>query len=117
MERAMKYTGRWLLGLALASGVLARGAAAETVPVAPEAAAPQLRAATESAPVTLRDNRHATVTLRVPLALHRGANAFRLYGPRPLTLHDRNRRRDLYRDTFLELATRSRLAPNANAWD
>jgi hypothetical protein len=67
--------------------------------------------------VVIRDSRGATVTLRVPLALHRGANAYRLYGKRPLTLWDRGRRRDLYRDAFLELATRSRLAPGATAWD
>jgi hypothetical protein len=76
-----------------------------------KAALPASRALADTAVVTLKDNRGATVTLRVPQSLHRPANAFRLYGNRPLTLRDRNRRRDLYRDAFLELATRSRLVP------
>ncbi len=67
--------------------------------------------------IRIKDNRGAFITLRVPTAIHRPANAFRLYGPRPLTLRDRNRRRDLYRDAFLELATRPHLGPDTNAWD
>lgn len=72
---------------------------------------------TEQISIRIKDHRGATVTLKVPAAIHRPANAFRLYGPRPLTLRDRNRRRDLYRDAFLELATRPHLGPDTNAWD
>ena len=95
-----------LIGLSLLAGSAAR--AQES---------PSLQAARETAVVSLRDSRGAAVALRVPQALHRPANAFRLYGQRPLTLHDRGRRRDLYRDALLDIATRSRLAPRVTAWD
>jgi hypothetical protein len=98
-----------LVGLSAQVGGAETGSAAQSLP--------KPRVVEETAPVTLRDDRRATVTLRVPHALHRPANAFRLYGGRPLTLHSRNRRRDLYRDAFLELATRSRLTPAASLWD
>jgi hypothetical protein len=75
------------------------------------------RAAQETVALTLKDDRGAQVPIRVPVALYRPANAYRLYGMRPLTLWSRDRRRDLYRDAFLELATRSRLDPPADAWD
>jgi hypothetical protein len=77
----------------------------------------ELRSARDSASVQIKDDRGAAVTLRVPLALHRGANHYRLWGARPLTLKSRDRRRDLYRDAFLELSTRAGLAPRASAWD
>ena len=35
---------------------------------------------------------------------------------RPLTLRDRGRRADLYRDGFLELATRARVTPAVSLW-
>ncbi|HEU4754925.1 MAG TPA: hypothetical protein VFU47_17590 [Armatimonadota bacterium] len=98
------------IGLVAGAGGLPSAGAQE----APVAAAPRISA--ETASLTIRDGR-TLVGLRVPLALHRGANAFRLYGSRPLTLADRSRRRDLYRDAFLELATRSRLNPQSTAWD
>jgi len=99
---------RRLLGLLFAlTAALAGRAEAE----------PELRVLQETAVVSLGPEGSAAVSVRVPLALHRPANVFRLYGPRPLTLRDRNRRRDLYRDTFLELATRSQLAPAPGAWD
>src|SRR4051812_27312872 len=81
--------------------------AAPVEPPAAPAAPPSAvcpKALEETAPVTFGDSAKAAVTVRVPLALHRPANAFRLYGGRPLTLQDRTRRRDLYRDAFLELA-------------
>ncbi len=78
---------------------------------------PAPRVYEETAPLPLRDFQGANVTLRIPVALHRPANAFRLYGLRPLTLKDRGRRKDLYRDAFLELATRSRLSGEVTAWD
>lgn len=83
----------------------------------PAGAAPALRAAESSAPVRLKDDRGTQVTLRVPLAIHRGANHFRLYGMRPLTLRSHGRRTDLYRETFLELSTRSQLTERTTAWD
>lgn len=95
-----------LLGVSLLAGSSARAQEA-----------PSLQAARETAIATIRDSRGAVVTLRVPDALHRPANAFRLYGTRPLTLHDRGRRRDLYRDALLDIATRSRLANRTTAWD
>lgn len=70
-----------------------------------------------SASVRLRDDRGAEVRLRAPLALHRGANHFRLWGNRPYTLQQHARRADLYRDAFLELATRSAFAGRTSAWD
>lgn len=81
------------------------GALVLVTPVAAQTL-PSLRVAEETAALSLRDFQGANVTLRIPHALHRPANAFRLYGLRPLTLKDRGRRRDLYRDAFLELATR-----------
>jgi hypothetical protein len=53
----------------------------------------------------------------MPRSLHRDANRFRLYGTRPLTLWSHDRRRDLYRDAFLEVATYSRLSGTTTAWD
>ena len=103
--------------LILALGLVAPPVRAE--PAAPAAGAaplPAVRVLEETAPVTFRDGR-SSVLVRIPLPLHRGANAFRLYGPRPLTLRSRGRRTDLYRDAFLELATRSRLQPSGNALD
>lgn len=114
---APTFLGRlWILGAALiaAGPVQAQNPTAEAPSPQPAAASQALE---DSAALTLRDSGKANVTLRVPLALHRPANAFRLYGARPLTLRDRGRRRDLYRDAFLELATRSRITPAANAWD
>ena len=98
----------------ITAGLAVRAVGAEATPKLP-ALAPRVLA--ETSPVKLRDSVGGQVTLRVPLALHRGANAFRMYGWRPLTLHDRSRRRDLYRDAFLELATRSYLAPRTSGWD
>lgn len=96
-------------------------APAEVPPVAPLASDAQQqllrRVVAETAAVRITDSRGAAVTLRVPAAIHRPANAFRLWGARPLTLKDRNRRRDLYRDAFMELATRPHLGPEASAWD
>lgn len=108
----------WIAGAVLltAGPVLAQAqapAAGEAV-VAPPAGS---RILEETAALILRDNAKASVALRVPVALNRPANAFRLYGVRPMTLRDYGRRRDLYRDAFLELATRSRIAPPASAWD
>ncbi|MFN3648379.1 MAG: hypothetical protein ACK47B_02260 [Armatimonadota bacterium] len=100
----------WLAGAVLALGA---GAAQAQSPAAPAALSPEA----EAPAVSFKDSRGAAVTVRVPAALHRPANRFRLYGWRPLTLHSRERRRDLYRDAFLELATRSTLHPRANAWD
>jgi hypothetical protein len=80
-------------------------------------ALPALRVLDETALVYVRDNRKQQVPLRVPLAIHRGANAFRLYGARPMTLQNRDRRRDLYRDALLELSTRAHLTPSTTAWD
>lgn len=71
----------------------------------------------ESVAVTIRDSRLKQCTLRIPTALHRPANRFRLYGLRPLTLWSYGYRRDLYRDAFLELATRSLLSPSESIWD
>jgi hypothetical protein len=101
------------------TGLTAAGARADLPAVPPAAASvlPAPRVLEETAPLTLTDSGKARVTLRVPVALHRGANAFRLYGVRPLTLWSRDRRRDLYRDAFLELATRARLTPSVSAWD
>ena len=101
-----------LAALAAASSVSAY--AADAVAVAP---APALHAAEDTLARPLRDDRGGQVALRVPRALFRDANAFRLYGMRPLTLRSRDRRRDLYRDAFLEVATRSRLTPATTAWD
>lgn len=69
------------------------------------------------AAVTLKDDRGARVTLQVPLAIHRDANRFRLYGNRPLTLRSRDRRVDLYRESLLELATRAHLTPRTSVFD
>jgi hypothetical protein len=69
------------------------------------------------AAVSLKDDRGAVVTLQVPLAIHRDANRFRLYGNRPLTLRSRDRRTDLYRESFLELATRAHLTPRTSVFD
>lgn len=82
-------------------------------------AAPRSAAArpVESAPVSIKDDRGGRITLLVPLPIHRGANHFRLYGPRPLTLHSRDRRRDLYREALLDHATQASLAPRTTAWD
>jgi hypothetical protein len=104
----------WLL--ALLAALVTGGVRADTM-VPPASAPPVLLCAQETAAVSIRDSGRTSVTLRVPLALHRGANAFRLYGTRPLTLWDRGRRRDVYRDAFLELSTRSRLVPGTTAWD
>lgn len=90
---------------------------AVTLAAGAAAAAPSLKSAEGSAPVRIKDDRGAAVTLRVPLAIHRGANHFRLYGTRPLTLQNRGRRTDLYREVFLELATRSHLTQRTTAWD
>jgi hypothetical protein len=75
------------------------------------------RATEATAPVRLRDDRGAAVVLRAPLALHRGANHYRLWGTRPYTLHQRARRADLYRDALLELATRSTMTRQTGVWD
>lgn len=99
-----------LLAVLLLGAMLAAGA------VAAAPASPPLCVA-ESVEVTFRDSRFRRVAMRVPTALHRPANRFRLYGPRPMTLWSYGRRRDLYRDAFLELATRSLLAPRVTAWD
>lgn len=69
------------------------------------------------APVALKDDRGARITLQVPLAIHRDANRFRLYGNRPLTLRSRDRRTDLYREALLELATRAHLTPRTSVFD
>jgi hypothetical protein len=95
--------------LTLLGAVIALPASAQSLP--------EPRVAEETASLSLRDFQGADVILRIPLALHRPANAFRLYGIRPLTLKDRGRRKDLYRDAFLELATRSRLSGEVTAWD
>lgn len=87
-----------LLGVLLASGAQA----AKTV---------------DTADVPLKDDRGARVTLTVPLAIHRGANHFRLWGPRPLTLHSRERRKELFREALLDVATRASLSPRTSAWD
>ncbi len=71
----------------------------------------------ETAPLTIKDSRGISVTLRIPVSLHRPANAFRLYGGRPLTLQSFERRRDLYRDAFLELVTQSGLQPRVSMFD
>lgn len=94
-------------------------AAAATSAYAADAVSPAspLRAADDTLARSLRDDRGGEVALRVPRALFRDANTFRLYGVRPLTLRSRDRRRDLYRDAFLEVATRSRLTPSTTAWD
>lgn len=76
-----------------------------------------LRAPDDTLPLRFRDDRGKTVTLRMPRSLHRDANRFRLYGIRPLTLWSHARRRDLYRDAFLELATQANLTKAATAWD
>lgn len=112
--------GRSWGAVGILCGVLLAGAAAAEVPAAQHREAPRTvpaRVLRESALVLLRDNRGLPVSLHVPGALHRPANAFRLYGARPLTLRDRNRRRDLYRDALLELATRSRLQDSVAAWE
>lgn len=103
-----------LWGLVCCAVLTAPGTArAQSAAVAPA----QLRVLQETAVVSVRDSRGATVALRIPMALHRGANHYRLYGERPLTLQSRERRRDLYRDVFLELATRSYLTPRTSVWD
>ncbi|MCC2667640.1 MAG: hypothetical protein K0Q72_111 [Armatimonadetes bacterium] len=134
---------RWFWLLALGVGISARGVGAEEPvsprevpapvapavlptpepPAAPAVPAPvptpaRLRAADDTLPVVIRDDRRRAVTLRIPRSLHRDANRFRLYGARPLTLWSHDRRKDLYRDAFLELATYSRLTPTTTtAWD
>lgn len=112
-----------LLSVRSASGSSAQ--APPQVPVQPSTAAqtpdvaaslrPQVIA--ETAPLTIKDSRGTSVTLRIPLSLHRPANAFRLYGGRPLTLQSYERRRDLYRDAFLELVTQSGLQPRVSMFD
>jgi hypothetical protein len=69
------------------------------------------------AAVTLKDDRGARITLQAPLALHRDANRFRLYGNRPLTLRSHDRRADVYRESFLELSTRAHLTPRTSVFD
>lgn len=85
-------------------------------PTVPAARITSLRVREDTTQVSFTDNRGKRVAVRVPLSLHRPANQFRLYGFRPLTLWDRDRRRDLYRDACLEIATQARVAPGVNAW-
>jgi hypothetical protein len=104
-----------LLTIGTAVGVRAQEAPAPASPVTVPSV--RLCAADETLPVTVKDDRGHSVTLRVPRSLHRDANRFRLYGTRPLTLWSHDRRRDLYRDAFLEIATRAQLSQTSNAWD
>ena len=96
-----------LAGLTFAP--MAARAAEDTAPGPTPTAAPAMRVGAETAAISFRDSHKQQVSLRIPLALHRGANAYRLYGARPLTLRDFDRRRDMYRDAFIDLAIRSRL--------
>lgn len=99
---------------------LSPAVAADPVPapiLAPAGEPVAIQALPESAEVSLKDSRGSRVAIRVPLALHRPANRFRLYGMRPLTLWDAGRRRDLYRDAFLEMATQSGLKAPVTTWD
>lgn len=99
-----------LLGMVFGLAAVRAGAQAGT------AVAAQTQAVQETASVAFQDIRGTSVTMRIPLALNRPANYFRLYGLRPLTLHDPGRRRDLYRDAFLEMATGSLLQPHVDIW-
>ncbi len=103
-------TALWLAGVLFGLAAVRAGAQAGT------AGAVQTQAVQETASVAFRDIRGTSVTMRIPLALNRPANYFRLYGLRPLTLHDPGRRRDLYRDAFLEMATGSLLQPRVDIW-
>ncbi|MBM3458920.1 MAG: hypothetical protein FJX77_10370 [Armatimonadetes bacterium] len=96
----------WLLG---AVGLLLTAAAAQDTETGPQARR-------ETAALQFEDFRRQQVRMRIPLSLNRPANAFRLYGMRPLTLKDPGRRRDLYRDAFLEVATGSLLQPRIDLW-
>lgn len=109
----------WLAAALLTVSTAVDARAQEAPAPASPSAAPSIRlcAADETLPVSLKDDRGQTVTLRVPRSLHRDANRFRLYGTRPLTLWSYDRRRDLYRDAFLEIATRAQLTQTSNAWD
>jgi hypothetical protein len=108
----------WIVTAVLLSGAASAQAQESPAPASP-AAPPALKlcAADETLPVALQDDHRNPVTLRVPRSLHRDANRFRLYGARPLTLQSYDRRRDLYRDAFLEIATRAQLCQASNAWD
>lgn len=109
----------WWIATALITGT-ATGVRAQELPV-PASPTPspsvQLRAVEETLPITVNDDHRNAITLRVPRSLHRDANRFRLYGTRPLTLWSYDRRRDLYRDAFLEIATQAQLNQSSNAWD
>lgn len=104
-----------LLTIGSAVGVRAQEAPDPAIAAAPPSI--KLCAADETLPVGLQDDRRHAVTLRVPRALHRDANRFRLWGTRPLTLQSYDRRRDLYRDAFLEIATRAQLSQTSTTWD
>lgn len=113
----MKHFG-WIVPAVLlgcAGGARAQEAPVPAIPAVPPSV--KLCAADETLPVVLQDDHRLLVTLRVPRSLHRDANRFRLYGTRPLTLQSYDRRRDLYRDAFLEIATRAQLSQTSNAWD
>src|SRR5579883_2983120 len=73
---------------AVSSGAVEAAPAPKTIPCAQ-------RIQDETLPLTLRDDLAAKITLRVPRALYRDANKFRLWGVRPLTLRARGHRRDL----------------------
>lgn len=103
-----------LLALTVASALPAWAQEAPSAELGPRIV---LRAGADTLPVRVKDSQGRTVTLRMPRALHRDANRFRLYGTRPLTLWSHSRRQDLYRDAFLELATQSRLVKPTTAWD
>jgi hypothetical protein len=113
----MKQT--WWIAAALVLGPVVGVRAQDAPPPANAAAPPSIKlcAADETLPVALQDDRRTAVTLRVPRSLHRDANRFRLWGTRPLTLQSYDRRRDLYRDAFLEIATRAQLSQTSTAWD
>jgi len=111
-----------LVPIALAVAFAVPAVAQDTGPVTPvEASAPSfsvvLRAPDDTLPLRVRDDHGRMVDLRIPRSLHRDANRFRLYGTRPLTLWSHSRRRDLYRDAFLELATQANLTRPTTAWD
>jgi len=113
----MKQFGWMVAVLTIGSAV---GVRAQEAPAPVIAAAPpsiKLCAADDTLPVGLQDDHRNAVTLRVPRSLHRDANRFRLWGARPLTLQSYDRRRDLYRDAFLEIATRAQLSQTSTTWD
>ena len=111
----MKQTWWIAAALMISSAASVQAQEAPVAPTAPPSI--RLSAADETLPLGLRDDRRNSVTLRVPRSLDRDANRFRLYGARPLTLRSYDRRRDLYRDAFLEIATRAQLSQTSTAWD